>query len=181
MKKSLAGLMLAYTLSAVTFAFGQSATTSLRGTIKDPSGAFVPGAKITIENKEKGRVFSAVSDSSGLYTFPQIPPAKYTITANAPASVTSPRSAELAGQSAGYHRLHPLRSRPAVKLSDVSATCADAQHHRCNARRLRGERADQAMPMDGRDPISLLSSQPGALYLGETTSDGGQDGSRGSR
>jgi hypothetical protein len=26
----------------------------------------------------------------------------------------------------------------------------------------------QALPMDGRDPISLLSLQPGALYLGET-------------
>ena len=28
----------------------------------------------------------------------------------------------------------------------------------------------EAMPMDGRDPISLLSLQPGALYVGETTS-----------
>ena len=72
MKKSQAGWILLCILSIVTTAFGQLATTSLRGTIKDPSGALVPGAKITITDKANGKSLSVVADSSGSYSFAQI-------------------------------------------------------------------------------------------------------------
>ena len=78
MKRSLMGWVLLCTLS-VTLAFGQIATTSLRGTIKDPSGALVPGATITITDNGTGKSSSTVANSDGLYAFPQIAPAKYTI------------------------------------------------------------------------------------------------------
>ena len=83
MKQSLGGWALLLTLSTITFSFGQTATTSLRGIIKDPSGALLPGAKITIVNRSAGISFNATANSAGLYTFAQIPPAKYTITATA--------------------------------------------------------------------------------------------------
>jgi hypothetical protein len=53
-KKSLVGWILLGILSFVVPSFGQTATTSLRGTIKDPSGALVPGAKITIVDSASG-------------------------------------------------------------------------------------------------------------------------------
>src|SRR6185312_5114265 len=77
------GWMLLCILSAVSLSLGQTATTSLRGTIKDPSGALVPGAKITITDKTVGTTFSAMADNGGNYVFAQIPPARYTITATA--------------------------------------------------------------------------------------------------
>ena len=83
MKKSLLGWILLCVLSTVAPSFGQLATTSLRGTIKDPSGALVPGAKITITDKATGKITSTVADSSGAYSFAQIAPSKYTIVANA--------------------------------------------------------------------------------------------------
>ena len=83
MKRSLWGWMLLCILSTVTLSFAQTATTSLRGTIKDPSGALVPGARITFVDNANGARFSARRRQRGLYAFPQIPPAKYTITATA--------------------------------------------------------------------------------------------------
>ena len=83
MKKSLAGWILLCILSTVTLSFGQIATTSLRGTINDPSGALVPGAKVTITDNASVNALSRVSDSSGSYVFAQIQPAKYTITVGA--------------------------------------------------------------------------------------------------
>jgi len=94
-KKSLWGWMLCCILSTVTLAFGQTATTSLRGVIKDPSGALVPGANVTLLDKAEGKTMGAVSNSAGLYVFSQIPPAKYTITVRG-----------TAGEPAGDHRLH---------------------------------------------------------------------------
>ena len=95
MKKSLLGWILLCILSTVTPSFGQLATTSLRGTIKDPSGALVPGAKITIADKATGRSFSAAADNTGQYVFNQIPPAKYVITVSAVGFGNQTKSAEL--------------------------------------------------------------------------------------
>ena len=57
----------------------QIATTSLRGVVKDPSGALVPGAKITITNNATGQSLTATSNGAGEYSFTQIAPARYMI------------------------------------------------------------------------------------------------------
>src|SRR4051812_25788177 len=58
-KKSPWGWMLCCILSASLPIFSQTATTSLRGTIKDPSGALVPGARITLSNSANGQTLTA--------------------------------------------------------------------------------------------------------------------------
>ncbi len=169
MKRSLTGWILFCILSTVTLAFGQSATTSLRGTIKDPTGALVPGAKITIVNKEKGTIFSTVSNSAGLYTFAQIPPAKYTITAVAPGFGNQSKAAELlVNQPATID--FALAIQASSETVDVSATAQTLNTTDATLGDSVANEQIQAMPMDGRDPISLLALQPGALYLGESTS-----------
>ncbi len=85
MKQSLKGWILFCILSSATLAFAQTATTSLRGTIKDPTGALVPGAKITLSDKANGNLH-ATANAGGFYTFAQIPPANYPILATPPAS-----------------------------------------------------------------------------------------------
>ena len=57
MKRFLWGWVLLCTLS-VTLAFSQTANTSLRGTVKDPSGALVPGATITLPTTLQASQFS---------------------------------------------------------------------------------------------------------------------------
>ncbi|HEV2323879.1 MAG TPA: carboxypeptidase regulatory-like domain-containing protein [Terracidiphilus sp.] len=52
---------------------------SLRGTVTDPSGAVVPGATVTLIDKDTGAGTAAVSNSSGIYTFNGLPPAHYQI------------------------------------------------------------------------------------------------------
>ena len=71
MKLKRLGWMLLCILSAVSLSLGQTATTSLRGTIKDPSGALVPGAKITITDKTVGTTFSAMADTAATTFLPR--------------------------------------------------------------------------------------------------------------
>ncbi len=63
-KRFLWGWVLLCTLS-VTLAFSQTASTSLRGTVKDPSGALVPGATITLLTRRIGKSFAATAKASG--------------------------------------------------------------------------------------------------------------------
>src|SRR5579871_212237 len=56
---------------------------SVTGTIKDASGSVVPNAHLTLINKSTDVKMSAVSDGNGNYSFLQLTPAVYTLTAEA--------------------------------------------------------------------------------------------------
>ena len=159
--------MLLCILSGSLPLFSQTATTSLRGTIKDPSGALVPGAKIALSDSANGQTYTAVANSAGLYAFPQIPPAKYTITVTAQGFGAQSKVAELLVNQPATVDFN-LSVHTETVTVDVSAT---AQTLNTTDATL-GDSVDneqiQSMPLDGRDPLSLLSLQPGALFLGET-------------
>lgn len=53
---------------------------SLQGTVQDTTGAVIPGATVTLVDKETGRTLSAVSGDTGFYTLHQLAPSNYTIT-----------------------------------------------------------------------------------------------------
>jgi len=53
---------------------------SLQGTVEDTTGAVVPGATITLVDTETNRTITATSGDSGLFTFNELAPSKYSIT-----------------------------------------------------------------------------------------------------
>jgi len=59
---------------------------SISGTVVDPNGAVVPGARITISNRRSNR--TVVSDDSGNYRFDAVPSGKWELTATFPAFKT---------------------------------------------------------------------------------------------
>ena len=58
-------------------------STSVSGVVADPTGAVIPGVKISIENTANGLKRQEVSDNQGRYTFPQLSPGPYKIAAQA--------------------------------------------------------------------------------------------------
>lgn len=69
-------------LLLVPNAWGQ-ATTSLRGTISDPSGAAIAGATLTLVNPATSVSRSATTDANGAYVFLEILPGTYALTVQA--------------------------------------------------------------------------------------------------
>jgi len=59
-------------------------TAQLNGTIRDPQGAVLPGAVITLTDPSKGFSRSATSDGRGIYQLLLLPPGAYTLTATSP-------------------------------------------------------------------------------------------------
>src|SRR3954466_5321096 len=68
---------------SVTLAFPQSDLGRISGFVKDPSGATIPNAKISVQNKS-GLQRSTVTNESGYYTVTNVPPGLYTVIAEAP-------------------------------------------------------------------------------------------------
>ena len=64
--------------------FGQSITASIAGTVRDTSGAVVPGAKVTVVNSEQNQLVRTThTDSAGEYAAPLLPIGTYTINVEA--------------------------------------------------------------------------------------------------
>jgi Carboxypeptidase regulatory-like domain/TonB dependent receptor len=61
----------------------QTAAGSIVGIVTDHSGNVVPGAQITVLNRANNQSVSAISNASGYYSFPLLPPALYQITIRA--------------------------------------------------------------------------------------------------
>jgi hypothetical protein len=52
--------------------------------VKDPSGAVVPGADISVVHVQTARQFDSITNSAGYYLFPSLQPGSYKITAQVP-------------------------------------------------------------------------------------------------
>src|ERR1700684_3452156 len=61
----------------------QDVNASLSGTVTDPSNAAIPGAKLTLTNKDTGFKSEFVSDGAGEYTFRNLTPGKYDLAVSA--------------------------------------------------------------------------------------------------
>ena len=82
MRRALLLLIVAAFLAAPGKALArQFETGNVVGTIKDTTGAVVPGAKVTLTNTQTGVTNEKLSDVNGSYEFITVRPGTYVITA----------------------------------------------------------------------------------------------------
>ena len=73
---ALAGVILVAAPAAAQFDRGQ-----ISGRVKDAGGLIVPGVTVSAKNQQTQASTSTVSDSTGFYTFPNLPAGRYSVTA----------------------------------------------------------------------------------------------------
>ncbi|MCC6539224.1 MAG: carboxypeptidase regulatory-like domain-containing protein, partial [Bryobacterales bacterium] len=65
-------IFLALLLTLSAFAQSSAGGGSIQGTVKDPTGAVLPGAKITIRHLESGRATTTVANAEGFFATPPL-------------------------------------------------------------------------------------------------------------
>lgn len=147
-------------------AFGQS-TSSLRGTVKDASGAVIADVVVTLTDASNGTARKALSDSTGVYQILQVSPGKYalkveksgfstltkgdvTLEVNTPATVDCVLEVGTVGTSVNVEA-------EAVQVNTVDGTVGNAFE----------EKQVQELPLQTRNVVELLSIQPGVTQTGE--------------
>lgn len=159
---------------------GQVATTSLHGTVSDPNGAVVPQAVVTIDSPANGFTRSTKSDDQGGYEFVQIPPGSYNIVAtaagfsstkvaNAQLLVNTPSTQNLKLSVSGSSTVVEVQGQAElVNTQDASIGNAFDSKQILN------------LPFEGRDPVGILSLQPGVSFVGGDKVDQSYDSRGGS-
>jgi hypothetical protein len=64
-------------------ASAQATTGTITGRVVDAQGAVVPGAKVTVTSRATGAERTAIANSDGEYSVPNIPPGRYNVSAEA--------------------------------------------------------------------------------------------------
>ena len=72
-------IMLSVILAVNVFAQSQATTGTVEGQVTDQNGAIVPNVSVTASNKDTGLSKTAVSNSSGGYVIPFLPPGTYKV------------------------------------------------------------------------------------------------------
>jgi hypothetical protein len=176
--KLVAAVLLSLTCLSIAI-WGQGSFSSLRGTISDPKGAMIPGASVTISNPATGFSRSAKTDSQGAYQFPDVPPSTYSVTVQAPGFaelkqanvqllVNTPATLNLQVQVAGATTtVEVTGAAPLVNTQDASLGHAFDSNQLVN------------LPSADRDPVSILSLQPGVVYFNKDAVDPNNDSRNG--
>src|SRR5260370_14333703 len=160
-------LLVGFFLAFSILASAQTATTSLRGVITDPKGAVVPGATVTLNNPATGYSRTTKPGNDGAYQFLEVPPSTYTLTVTAAGfatmkqdkvtlQVSSPATLDIAMQIKGATEVIEVTGEAAL-VNTTDAT----QGNVFNSTQLLD------LPAEGRDPVAILSLQPGVVYLGD--------------
>jgi len=166
-------------LAFSALSWGQSSTSSLRGSVSDQLGAVVVGAKVSLTNPGTGFSQSTTTDNLGAYQFLQIPPGTYTLTVsmagfatikqqNLVLQVNVPTTANVAMKVMAEASIIDVQSQ-AVQVNSGDATLGNAF----------GTQQIESLPFEGRDPTQILSLQPGVTFVG-TNVDQNQDSRGGS-
>ncbi len=139
-------------------------TATLAGTVVDPSGAPVNGARVTLANAATGATRTAVSDDNGRYNFVGLPPGHYKMTVDGIAGLASFEDSSIVltvGQPATIDLQLQLRTQEQSIV--VPAETALVETQRADTASTIDSRQITNLPIDGRGYINftLLIPQAG--------------------
>lgn len=152
-------------LSLSSTATGQSRVTGgdLQGSVRDASGAALPGTAITVTNVDTNVSRPSTSDDRGRYIVAALPPGTYTVTAAFP-GFRSQRSDGIAltlGQSLDVDFVLAVAAGEIVTVA-ASAPVVSASH--IEAGSVISQREIQSLPTNGRNFIGFAVLAPGVSF-----------------
>src|SRR5262249_19958600 len=154
-------LALAYALSGAVSLFGQLPTSTILGSVRDSSGAIIPGVTITVRNTGTSLVRSTVSNEDGSYRFPALPVGSYEVRAEQPGFKTNVQSeVTLAvGQEAVLN--FALQVGAAAETVEVTEQAPLVNTTSGTLSGLINEEKIQDLPLNGRNYLDLSLMQLG--------------------
>jgi hypothetical protein len=139
----------------------QSDLGTIQGTVRDPSGASIPNAKVTVRNTS-GLERQATTNESGFYAVTNIPPGTYAISVEAPGFKKYESSNNKLDPSSQLGVDATLAVGAATETVEVSASATQLQTESATVQKLITRQQIDALELNGRNPVGLASLVPGA-------------------
>jgi hypothetical protein len=150
-------------------AWGQTFQGSFTGTVTDPSGAVVPGALVTITEKDKGFSRSGTTSNDGSYEIPLLPPGQYILRAQKEGFLRIERGPMTLLVNQHQRVDVALKVGPQATTIKVEAIPATVESQTSSVGTTIDEQKVTEVPLNGRNFLELALLVPGVTPGTECT------------
>jgi len=149
---------------------------TVTGVVSDPSGATVPGAKVTVVDQNKGYSFAASTDSAGRYLIRSLPPGTYKIRVEAKGFQAEQQTGVALDVSQNISIDFALKVGGAAETIEVNAQSVHLQTEDATTGQVVNRRFVNDLPLVDRNFTNLTYLAPGVTETdapGTRNSQGG--------
>jgi len=140
---------------------GQSDNSSISGVVKDPSGAVVSNAKITLRNEDTSFERQTSTNDTGFYTVTNIPPGYYTVNVEAAGFKKSARTRNKLDAGLPLAVNFELAVGQLTEVVNVEANIAQLNTESAAVGKTVEQQQIQNLSLNGRNPLFLAMLKPG--------------------
>ncbi len=158
--------LVVFAVLALTFsAFAQVQNGQFTGTVLDPTGAAVAGAKVTVVNAAIGINVSTTTNSSGNYTVKELPVGSYKLTAEAAGFKTYTDNNVVLNAGVIAHVDFKLQIGKASEVVEVTGAAAQVNTEDSKLATTVSSTQINNLPLNGRDVFDLMKMSAGAVNV----------------
>ncbi len=140
---------------------GQSDNAAISGVVRDPSGAVVGNAKVTLRNEDTSFERQTTSNDTGFYTVPNIPPGYYTVTVEASGFKKFSKSRNKLDAGLPLAVNIELSVGQLTESVTVEANIAQLNTESAAVGKTVEQQQIQNLALNGRNPLFLAMLKPG--------------------
>jgi hypothetical protein len=148
-------------LAACGAVYGQGFGTIV-GTVTDPSGAVIPGAKVTVTDEATAAARDTKANEQGYYVVPSLRPSNYTVTVDAPGFAASVRKGIQLQADENATVNATVSVQQSTQAIEISAQAAQVNTSTATVSEVVDQRRVVDLPLNGRNAASLLLVVAGA-------------------
>lgn len=162
----LATVLAGLTINSLPLYAQQSGTAGIYGSVVDPQGAAIPGAKVTLTHLERNQDREATTNEAGQYVFPLIPIGNYRLRAQNPGFKVFEQTGILLQVNDNLKIDVPLEIGDITTRVQVEAAGATVETSSATIRNVVDGKRVLELPLNGRNVLELGLLVPGVINAG---------------
>lgn len=144
-----------------------ASSTSLTGTVTDPSNAIVPGANIRAVNTATGIAYTATTNQNGIYNILYVPVGSYTITVKASGFVTEVHSNIIVNNNQTVRTDFVLSVGAVTTSVEVTTASPPITTDDPTIGQTIAQKSINQLPVNGEDPLKLATTNSSVMLNGD--------------
>jgi hypothetical protein len=161
----LAVLLLAVSVLTMQSASAQAVYGSILGTVSDPQGAAVVGAKVTVTNTNKATSDTATTNESGNYSVTHLVPDIYSVKVEGQGFKASESKGVVVSADTSVNIDVKLEIGGATEVVEVTSEAPQLKTDRADVSTTFSERTVESLPIYNRNFTGFQLLQPGNAYM----------------
>jgi hypothetical protein len=171
MRSHISGIVIFFVLLGAGWA--QVSTSRIEGIVTDNSGAVIPGASVKITNEGTDVSHETTTSSSGTYVVPSLTPGQYSVTVTSSGFQTYTTQHNALSIGAPLVVNATLTVGGATQVVEVESSYQRIETTNATVSDVMTTEQVKNLPLNGRNPLSLLTLEPGVTQRPNSASGSG--------